>query len=212
VVSLGLLLLYARKWLIITLLGVSVSLVLTAALGPPQSPVVAVLRKAVPSLLWQKVVDTFNPELHAYASTAERIEAWNIAWDMALARPLTGWGPQTFPFVGVEIYHKRGPTTHAHNLYLTYWSDLGFPLGTALIAFFAWGMFRTVRSLPRLPLETRWWAVGLLCGLVGYLLFGCFDVAFNESRVNAQFWLFLALLWQLPELYPANSTSAKAVL
>jgi hypothetical protein len=37
--------------------------------------------------------------------------------------------------------------------------------------------------------------LGLALG--AYFIFGLFDVPFNDARVNAQFWLWLALLWGL---------------
>jgi len=206
--ALSLLLVYTRRWVTVLMLAVAVAGVLVAAVGPTTWPVVAPLRQVVPQFLWQKIANTFDSRVTAYESTTERLEAWRIASEMALARPWTGWGPQTFPYVGVDIYRKKGPTIHAHNLYLTYCAELGFPLTMALLGFYAWVMMRAALALPWLPLAAWWWTVGLLLGLVGYFCFGLFDVAFYESRVNAQFWLWLALLWQVADIYKPYSRNS----
>ncbi len=200
--ALVLLLAYARRWLILSGLALALAAIVTAALGPVTWPVVAPLRQVVPTFLWQKLANTFDPQVHAYESTSERVESWAIAGQMILTRPLTGWGPQTFPFVGVDVYHKKALTSHAHNLYLTYGAELGLPLGLGLLAFMGYALLSAALALPYLPAEARWWTVGLLGGLLAYLFFGFFDVAFYEARVNGQLWLWLALCWQIPVLFP----------
>jgi len=195
---LGLLLVYTRRWLILVLIALGVGVVFTAALGPP--PMATPLRHVVPTFIWQKVLDTIDPKVKAYESTALRLEAWQIATQMTQSRPWTGWGLQTFPFVSVEVYGKKGLTVHAHNFYLTYMAEMGIPLALVLLGFYGSVLLRAGTALPRLPVEVRWWCLGLILGLVGYFCFGLFDVAFYESRVNAQFWLWLGLLWQMPSL------------
>ncbi len=198
VLALGILLVYARRWLVIGLLGVGVILVLAAALLP--EPWGDPVRALVPEFLWRKVLDTLNPGNKAFESTAERLESWQIAWQMALAHPLTGWGLQMFPFVSVDLYGKQAPTIHAHNLYLHYWAEQGFVVGTALVGFYGWTIAKALKALPRSSPHLRWALVGLISGLIGYLCFGLFDVAFHDSRINAQFWLSLALTWRITEL------------
>ncbi len=195
-------LLYTRRWILSGVVAVIGFSILTAAIGPESWPIVPVLRRVVPTYFSEKLGSTLDTKAKAYESTSDRLEAWHIAEEMLLARPLTGWGPQTFPFVGVEVYHKKALTIHAHNLYLTYWTELGFPLGSALLAFFVMAIVRATRALNRLPDFLRWGMVGVVISLGCYGIFGLFDVPFYDARVNAQLWLWCALCWHLPILFP----------
>jgi O-antigen ligase len=195
--AIGALLAYGKRLWSIIILVVTIGLCLVAGFGPPQQSWVQASRRVVPEVIWVKLQDSIDQATASYTSTQNRVEAWNIAWKMALARPLTGWGLQSYPVVGNNIYKKKGDTLHAHNLYLTYFSEMGFPVALALLGFYGFSFWRGFRAWPRLDTETRWFAIGLGLALGAYFIFGLFDVPFNDARVNAQFWLWLALLWGL---------------
>ncbi|MGA7952504.1 MAG: O-antigen ligase family protein [Gloeobacterales cyanobacterium] len=195
--AIGALLAYGKRLWSITLLLVAIGLCLGAGFGPPQQSWVQASRMVVPEVIWVKLQDSVDQGTLSYISAQNRVEAWNIAWHMAQARPITGWGLQSYPAVADHVYKKKGDTLHAHNIYLTYFSEMGFPVAFALLGFYGFAFWRGFRAWPRLNTETRWFAIGLGLALGAYFIFGLFDVPFNDARVNAQFWLWLGLLWGL---------------
>jgi O-antigen ligase len=197
--AIGALLAYGKRVWSITILAVAIGLCLVAGFGPPQQPLVQASRTVVPEVIWVKLRDSVDQATASYTSTQNRVEAWNIAWQMAQARPLNGWGLQSYSEVADRIYQKKGDTLHAHNLYLTYFSEMGFPVALALLSFYGFAFWRGFQAWPRLDLQTRWCAMGLGLSLGAYFIFGLFDVPFNDARVNAQFWLWLGLLWGIGE-------------
>ncbi len=195
--AIGALLLYGKRLWSISILGVAIGLCLVAGFGPPQQAWVQASRTVVPEVIWVKLQDSIDRTTPSYSSAQNRIEAWNIAWQMAQARPLTGWGLQSYPAVADDKYQKKGDTLHAHNLYLNYFAEMGFPVALALLGFYGFSFWKGFQAWPRLDTETRWYAIGLGLALGAYFIFGLFDVPFNDARVNAQFWLWLSLLWCL---------------
>jgi O-antigen ligase len=193
--AIGALLLYGKRLWSVAILGVAIGLCLVAGFGPPQQAWVQASRTVVPEVIWVKLQDSIDRTTTSYNSTQNRVEAWNIAWQMAQARPLTGWGLQSYSAVADDMYKKKGDTLHAHNLYLTYFAEMGFPVALALLGFYGFSFWRGLRAWPKLDTETRWFAIGLGLALGAYFIFGIFDVPFNDARVNAQFWLWLSLLW-----------------
>lgn len=192
-----LLVLARRFWLVGVIVLIAV-VVLIAGLGPQSSPVVAGLRQVVPAVLWQKVLASVQVGTASYESLNNRYDAWRIAWEMTLSRPLTGWGLQNFPFVEAEIFHRNAATLlHAHNLYLAYTSEAGIPAALALVGFYIWTILQGIRTVfADRQGAPRWQLIGLLAALVAYLLFGLSDVPFYDARINALFWLWLALVWR----------------
>ena len=197
--ALGILLAYGKRWWTIGILILGIGLSLVAGFGSPQESWVQASRKVVPEVIWAKLQDSVDKTTSSYSSTQNRLEAWNIAWQMAQARPLTGWGLESFPTISATIYKRKGDTIHAHNLYLAYFADMGFPVALALLGFYGFSFWRGFKAWPRLDSATRWFAMGLGLALFAYFVFGLFDVAFNDARVNAQFWLWLSLFWCLGE-------------
>lgn len=195
--GIGALLLYGKRLWIMTMVGVAIGLCLVAGFGPPQQAWVQASRTVVPEVIWVKLQDSIDQTTSSYKSTQNRIEAWSIAWKMVRARPLTGWGLQSYATVANEKYQKKGDTLHAHNLYLTYLSEMGFPVALTLLGFYGFSFWKGAQAWPRLDTESRWYAMGLGLALGAYFIFGLFDVPFYDARVNAQFWLWLSLLWCL---------------
>lgn len=202
----GLLILGRRFWLFIVLLLVTIA-ILIAGLGPAQLPLVEALRHVVPPVFWQKVSASVQTGTASYESLNNRYDAWHIALDMTQKRPLTGWGLQTFPFVEQEVYGRKADNLlHAHNLYLTYMAETGIPAALTLIGFYLWTLIQGIRTAFKMsPGVERWQLIGLLTALGAYLLFGISDVPFYDARINALFWVWMALIWRSSQLLEISS-------
>jgi len=201
------LLLIGRRLRLLVLLVLATLAILAAGLGPESSPAVGALRRVVPPVFWQKVSASVQTGTASHESLTNRYDAWRIALDMTRQRPLTGWGLQTFPFVETQVYGRDSATLlHAHNLYLTYTAEAGIPVALALVGFYLWTLLWGAAVAWKQPAGTeRWQLVGLLTAVAGFLLFGISDVPFYDARINALFWLWLALVWRLGSFRGAKS-------
>jgi O-antigen ligase len=202
----SLLVLGRRFWLSVALLLVTIA-ILISGLGSAQSPLVDALRHVVPPVFWQKVSASVQTGTSSYESINNRYDAWHIALDMTQKRPLTGWGLQTFPVVEKEVYGRKADTLlHAHNLYLTYTAETGIPTALVLIGFYFWTLMQGIRTAFKMPSGMeRWQLIGLLTALCAYLLFGISDVPFYDARINALFWVWMALVWRQSQLIEVTS-------
>jgi len=122
-------------------------------------------------------IETYNQE----GSAVSRINAWKLAWRLALARPAFGWGPQAMEDKSLyDLYYPDSPTRHdVHSSYFQLLSESGFPIFFVWIALMLWtfvslqGLSRRVRGSP----DLRWMAVYadmLQVSLAAYAVSGMF--------------------------------------
>lgn len=128
----------------------------------------------------------FDELLHPmHASGSARLETWRTALDMGLARPITGWGPDTFAMMftrfqtpGLWTYEWGASSFHAHSIVFHAFATRG---AFGLLAALAWIVALTW-TLARLwlarPAERGWLATaaGALTALVVAGLFGALGV------------------------------------
>lgn len=119
------------------------------------------------------------------ASAQGRIEAWNVAWNIAKEAPLTGsgFGTQRLPdALWLSYYSGDNPDVQRRAVHSIYFQTLG-NLGFVGLALFLGILGFTLWSLTRIFLEARrathtlwiaeWaWAIGL--GIVAYAVAGAF--------------------------------------
>jgi O-antigen ligase len=129
-------------------------------------------------------------------SSAARLTVWRFTLPLIAERPMSGYGPETFHDVFVEVfppqlvyYHGRGVAVdRAHNL----WLDLAMSGGLLALAAFvlllvawsrlAWTGFGT---------SQRWLWLGLCAAVVGFLVEQQF--AFAQTDAALVFWLVLGV-------------------
>lgn len=133
--------------------------------------------------------------------------AWDYAWRMFTAKPLTGHGQGGFVLAGdayavddvfddPEVFEAR--IAHAHNEWLETLADLGsigiVLLGAALFLTFQAGMaaLDSARSAG-----DRWVLIGLMSGLVGLLVEETFSVGLRVSGVPTLFYTLIGLIWAM---------------
>jgi hypothetical protein len=143
-------------------------------------------RTVVPSLLWSRLADTFDPQATYFSSTANRFDAWRFALEMVRERPLTGWGWQSF----ADLYNAQDPPEllgHCHNLYLHLAAEGGIPLLLGYLILWGWILWRGWRA---------WWQrqegvlLGINLALIAFLASGLLDVLVLDGRIH----LLVALL------------------
>ncbi|MHB1417483.1 MAG: tetratricopeptide repeat protein, partial [Chloroflexota bacterium] len=130
---------------------------------------------------------------------------WWHAYYMVRDHPFTGIGLNTFDAVLDGFYpvgglSLSGKFTHAHNIFLQTALDLGLPgligfLGLCLgTAYVGWRSALGRAAANVLSPARRAAVVGLLAGLLAYLLFGLTDAIALGAKPTVLLWLMLGLV------------------
>lgn len=135
-------------------------------------------------------------------SNLERINRWNSAIRMFRERPVFGWGPGTYMFKYApfqlsnemtSISTNFGDMGSAHSEYLGALAESGV-LG--LVSFLMVGIlsiltgFRVFRRLKKKKLKAI--TLGMLLGLLTYLIHGILNNFLETDKASALFWGFMA--------------------
>ncbi|MFS8910426.1 O-antigen ligase family protein [Synechococcus sp. H60.3] len=148
-------------------------------------------RAVVPSLIWSRLADTFDPQAPYFSSTANRLDAWRFALQMVRERPLTGWGWQSFP----ALYNAQDPPEllgHCHNLYLHLAAEGGIPLLLGYLALWGWIL---VRSWGAWRCSQDGILLGVLLALTAFFAAGLLDVVILDGRIHLLITLLLGAAW-----------------
>jgi len=134
-----------------------------------------------------------------------RSEIWERAQYMIQDFPFTGIGLNTFPVILDTLYPSflagaDARIPHAHNIFLQTAVDLGLGgfvgfLGLwACAAFAGWKAYQraAVDGVPRTAVQAA--TVGLLLGLLSYLVYGLTDAITLGAKPTGLLWLMLGLL------------------
>jgi O-antigen ligase len=172
------------------------TLILSAAYAP--SPLKEPLRSIVPRYFWARITDEMYPDR---PQAITRLSQWKFAWGMTQARPLTGWGLQSFGPLYQDFAHTW--LGYPHNLLLMLSSNLGIPATLALFALVGWIVAQGTILFLDFPLQwrlskgqakptDRTILFTYLVAFVGFMIFNIADVTALELRLNVHAWLILA--------------------
>ena len=183
---------------IVTAMG---TVVLSAAYAP--SPLKEPLRSIVPRYFWARITDEMYPDR---PQALTRVSQWKFAWNLTQARPVTGWGLQSFGPLYQE--YSNFWLGYPHNLLLMLSSNLGIPATIALCSLVGWVLAQSMLLFLNFPLQWRSERTIFFTYLVafgGFIIFNITDVTALELRLNTHAWLILASMCGL--VYRAKSTS-----
>ena len=149
-------------------------------------------------------------------SNMERINRWNSAFKMFREKPVLGWGPGTYMFKYAPFqnsHDKSGISTdfgnkgNAHSEYIGPLAESGI-LGS--FSFILIGIvslitgFRVYQRISDKPMKHL--VLGLILGLITYLIHGTLNNFLDTDKVSALFWGFIAVFVTLDLYYlPARS-------
>ncbi len=148
-------------------------------------------RAVVPRLIWSRLADTFDPQALYFSSTANRLDAWHFALQMARERPLTGWGWQSF----AALYNAQDPPEllgHCHNLYLHLAAEGGIPLLLGHLILWGWILARGWQAWRRSQESVL---LGMLLALTAFFASGLLDVVMLDGRMHLLITLLLGAVW-----------------
>jgi O-antigen ligase len=170
---------------IVTAIG---TIILSAAYAP--SPLKEPLRSIVPIYFWARITDEMYPDR---SEALTRIAQWKFAWNLTQARPITGWGLQSFgPLYQAATQVYLG---YPHDLLLMLSSNLGIPATIALFGLVGWVLTEGTMLFLNFPLQWRSERTiffTYLIAFAGFIVFNITDVTALELRLNTHAWLILA--------------------
>lgn len=141
------------------------------------------------------------------ATVRFRLYAWDYAWRMFAAKPLTGHGQGGFVLAGdafaagdveydPEVLGTR--IAHAHNEWLEVMADLGSVGIVLLVATLVLTLHAGMLALrsPR-PIGERWALIGAMGALVGLMVESTFGVGLRVDGVPTLYYTMIGLIWAL---------------
>ena len=138
------------------------------------------------------------------ASNLERINRWNSALRMFRERPFFGWGPGTYQFQYAPyqlsgektiISTNAGDRGNAHSEYIGPLAESGVLGAVTFIVLLLVMLYRAVLLYGRLTdPESRLLLMGILLGLVTYIIHGSLNNFLDTDKASVPFWAFVAVL------------------
>ncbi len=153
------------------------------------------------------------------ASNLERINRWKAAIAMFREKPVFGWGPGTYMFQYAPFQHSYDRTIistnladggNAHSEYLGPLSESGLlgMLSFVIVALLSLIIgFRLLNKLKKR--KDRLLVLGILLGLVTYLVHGILNNFLHSDKAAVPFWGFIAILVAM-DLYRKKAEKREA--
>ncbi len=179
------------------------------------------------NIFGQNLKSTFFERLKFQGSHIEsvetRLQMWPAVVKQILARPLTGYGPETFALsfskfapanINTDISKGDYPD-RAHNEILDIAAQIGIPGLVCYLAFLILLFVISIKKILKETHESSWLYLGLLCGVLALFISNQFG--FSVTVLWAYFFLFIAILmrylWQEDvQLIKLNVSKTSVVL
>lgn len=123
-----------------------------------------------------------------------RAVTWKDALSMIKDRPIFGHGINTYMRVMTKMHAHFGTgPTYAHNCYLQIAAEMGIT-GLASFLWIIGRLFhRCILEVRKQKSEARLLLIGLLCGLLAFLVHSFVDTNLHSLQLNALFWYMVGL-------------------
>ena len=154
----------------------------------PNIFLIELTQKFIPNIVFNQ----FNNLGFENFSSFTRVQIWNSALNFISEKPLTGWGPSSFPSLfGIRnggIYYA-----HSHNLPLEIALSFGLPtalLLTSTIIYILYSsrkkIFKITKKDLYLNYDKAWWSAASI-------IFFChmFDLQYFDIRIGLTLWILL---------------------
>jgi putative inorganic carbon (HCO3(-)) transporter len=136
---------------------------------------ICALYLAGPSV-WARFSTAFASGEARDTSAQSRIDLWQDCWMLMTKYPLTGYGPDHFPYAA-KYQLKWGYFKEAHMLWLGIGAELGFPGLIGILSYYLGVCLQLVSRVYRRHFESEWQdfaARGTVAALAGFLVSACF--------------------------------------
>lgn len=161
---------------------------------------------------WEERVSTITAP-STEESANQRLETWKMLWNLAVDRPLTGGGFETYQRWIYEKYNPGYDRTHAaHSIYFQVLGEHGFIALGLFLLFWAlvWRMCSQVVTMSRGVADEHWayWLAQMIkVSIVAYLVGGAFQ---NLAYWDVPYYLFVAIAVTRWILKSSRATESEA--
>jgi putative inorganic carbon (HCO3(-)) transporter len=154
-------------------------------------------------------------------SNLERINRWNSALKMFRERPVFGWGPGTYMFKYAPFQMSRDKTNistdfgdlgNAHSEYIGSLAESGIIGSLSFMLICIISLLTGFRVLARIKdRHLKQMILGLILGLITYLVHGTLNNFLDTDKASALFWGFIAVFVSLDLYYKDEMGKVKQV-
>ena len=181
---------YQGWYWILGIVSAIATIILSAAYAP--LPLREPLRFIVPRYFWARITDEMYPNR---PQAITRVAQWQFSGKMIQARPMTGWGLQSFS----QLYQAETQfwLPYPHNLLLMLSFSLGIPATIALTGLVGWIITQSTLLFLNFPIQWRSERTIFFTYLVafaGFMVSNIADVTALELRLNTLAWLLLSCI------------------
>ncbi len=179
---------------ILQLLTLGAILVIGASFG--SFPGQDILRKIVPSFLWERFSDQAFPDRPV---ATLRITQWIFCWDLFKQKPFLGWGLRNFSI----LYEEQTATYlgHPHNFFLMLLAETGIINLALFLIIITWVLSRgciAFMIMKKNGQETiLFFSFFLVMG--AFMLYNLADINLFDFRLNTIAWFVLAAISGISE-------------
>ena len=121
---------------------------------------------------------------------SDRFRYWLVAWKMINDHPFLGIGMGTF-MANFSKYLPGINAAYAHNCYLQIWAETGI---FSLISFMLFVSSFIYLGIKKFLVSKSFLLLGLLSGVIGFLVQSFFDTNLYSLRLAVLFWVWVGLI------------------
>lgn len=189
--------LYYRQWKLVAGFGVVLLIVAWAVFGNKFGLGGEAVRSLLPEGFVNRLASAVDPKLADYASTADRLNAWQLALSLISQHPIQGWGLRNFPIIAKSMGYDLRGLPHEHNLFLAIAVGSGIPALLGFIGIIGWTIWTSLKSA--IAKETEGMMVVVAISIILFLLTGWLDLVLYEPRLSILLWYLLGSMYGLAQ-------------
>lgn len=197
---------YYRQWKLLAGFAIALLTIAWGVFGQKFGLGGEIVRSLLPQGFVNRLVSTVDPQLSDYASTADRVNAWQLAISLISQHPIQGWGLRNFPVIAKSIGYDLRGLPHEHNLFFAIAVGAGIPALIGLLSIIGWTIWRALTSA--IAKETEGMIAIVAIAIILFWLTGCLDLVLYEPRISMLLWYFLGSMHGLE--YHANKDASFA--
>ena len=186
---------YYRQWNLMAGFGVVLLIMTWAVFGENLGLGNEAVRSLLPEGFVNRIASTIDPKLGDYASTADRLNAWQFALSLISQHPFQGWGLRNFPLIAESMGYDLRGLPHEHNFYLAIAVGSGIPALLEFTGIIGWTLWTSIKSAIASESENTMSVVAI--SIILCLLSGWLDLVFYEPRISMLLWTLLGSMYGL---------------
>ncbi len=180
---------YYRQWKLVAGFGFVLLIIAWGVFGKEFGLGGEAVRSLLPEGFVNRLASAVDPKLADYASTADRLNAWEFAISLISQHPIQGWGLRNFPLIAKSMGYDLHGLPHEHNLFLAIAVGSGIPALLGFVSIIGWTIWTSLKSA--IAKETEGMMMVVAISVTLFLLSGWLDLVLYEPRLSMVLWILL---------------------